>query len=236
MLKFKVKEKFVTLEHGSKQCRSKVKCAWCSRRHVLIMCCDVDKKDTSEGSTSVKNDCSLSNQCSDPEVFMQTVKIKLCNGNTQKVVRAVIDTGSQKSYITKEMCKVIGYEPIAEQLMIHSLFGGRNSGTISHKKYNVHLKSIDDKRSFKFVALDQDVICNYVPLVRSGIWSEELRNLNVKITDMDSEDSSVVVLIGADVAGRLLTGRQHVLECGLVAVETVLGWTLMGEVPTSDVE
>ncbi|XP_076645562.1 uncharacterized protein LOC143355011 [Halictus rubicundus] len=36
---------------------------------------------------------------------------------------------------------------------------------------------------------------------------------------------------GADVAGRLLTGRRHILKCGLVAVETLLGWTLIGKVP-----
>lgn len=43
-------------------------------------------------------------------------------------------------------------------------------------------------------------------------------------------------MIGADFAGRLLTGQRKLLDCGLVAVETVLGWTLMDEVPQNDIE
>ncbi|KMQ81476.1 zinc knuckle, partial [Lasius niger] len=34
--------------------------------------------------------------------------------------------------------------------------------------------------------------------------------------------------------GKLLTGRKEVLSSGLVAIETYLGWTLMGKVPHSD--
>lgn len=48
---------------------------------------------------------------------------------------------------------------------------------------------------------------------------------------MERDVLSVSILIGADIAGKLLTGRRHILKCGLVAVETLLGWTLMGAVP-----
>lgn len=44
----------------------------------------------------------------------------------------------------------------------------------------------------------------------------------------------IEILIGADVAGKLLTGNVHQLKCGLTAVETQLGWTLMGKVPGSE--
>ncbi|XP_051157994.1 uncharacterized protein LOC127279597 [Leptopilina boulardi] len=200
------------------------------------MCPNLETKNVTDDSTSVKNDCILANQSNDPEVFMQTLKVKLCNENKGISVRVVIDTGSQKSYITKEMCKLIGYEPISEQLMIHSLFGGKNSGTVTHKKYNVRLESLNDRNSFNFVALDQNVICNHVPSVKNGIWIQELKKLNIKISDFETNDNSVALLIGADFAGRLLTGQRKLLDCGLVAVETVLGWTLMGEVPQNDIE
>ncbi|GFT42629.1 uncharacterized protein TNCV_2165311 [Trichonephila clavipes] len=39
------------------------------------------------------------------------------------------------------------------------------------------------------------------------------------------------ILIGADVIGKVLTGRRKVLLSDLVTVETYLGWTLMGKVP-----
>lgn len=195
------------------------------------MCPEVGKRDNvPEDSPPVTTSC-IANQSSVSEVFLQTIKVKIVHGNNKVVVRAVIDTGSQKSYITKAMCDIIGYEPSGEQLMVHSLFGEKSSGTVFHKKYRVCLNSLDDSHSFIFDALDQKIICNDVPSVSSGVWLKELKNLNINITDVNSKDQSVAVLIGADVAGRLLTGRLHNLQSGLVAVETLLGWTLMGEIP-----
>ncbi|GBM18019.1 hypothetical protein AVEN_238408-1 [Araneus ventricosus] len=48
---------------------------------------------------------------------------------------------------------------------------------------------------------------------------------------LDIEDNlgPIDVLIGADVAGRLFTGKRRVLSSGLVALESYLGWTIMGE-------
>lgn len=44
------------------------------------------------------------------------------------------------------------------------------------------------------------------------------------------DSSPIELLIGADVAGKLFTGQKKILKCGLVAIETVLGWALMGKV------
>ena len=54
---------------------------------------------------------------------------------------------------------------------------------------------------------------------------------DVILTDVGDTDESVQVLVGADVIGKLLTGRREVLSSGLVALETLLGYTLMGKVP-----
>jgi hypothetical protein len=43
------------------------------------------------------------------------------------------------------------------------------------------------------------------------------------------EDNPIDVLIGADVYGKLLTGRREILQCGLVAIETYLGWIVTGK-------
>ena len=45
---------------------------------------------------------------------------------------------------------------------------------------------------------------------------------------MNAREETISILIGADIAGKLLIVKRHVLICGLVAVETYLGWTVMG--------
>ncbi|GIX92957.1 uncharacterized protein CEXT_147011 [Caerostris extrusa] len=62
-------------------------------------------------------------------------------------------------------------------------------------------------------------------------WIQELRTKKIFLTDIQENAGPIEVLLGADVAGKLITGRREELETGLVALETKLGWTLMGKVP-----
>ncbi|XP_072389479.1 uncharacterized protein [Diabrotica undecimpunctata] len=98
----------------------------------------------------------------------------------------------------------------------------------NHDCYDVELNH--DTYSCTFEALDQAVICNSVSSIFDGPWTEELRKLNIEISD--SYDSTPIeLLIGSDIAGKLYTGRRHIFNCNLVAIETLLGWTLMGKIP-----
>ncbi|KAI4473203.1 hypothetical protein M0802_016259 [Mischocyttarus mexicanus] len=119
-------------------------------RHVTLMCPVSDDEEIKlKGTANDKkdiatNECSLVSCCNDAEVLMPTLRVKLRNGNEEMNVRLIMDNGSQKSYITKGAVYEMGYEPIDEQTMSHSLFGGRRIETVRHKKYRVHLSSIDD--------------------------------------------------------------------------------------------
>lgn len=49
----------------------------------------------------------------------------------------------------------------------------------------------------------------------------------------DDCSGEIDVLIGADIAGKLLTDQRATSDCGIVAVGTNLGWTLMGKSSTT---
>ncbi|XP_054279087.1 uncharacterized protein LOC128997473 [Macrosteles quadrilineatus] len=87
-----------------------------------------------------------------------------------------------------------------------------------------------DKYRCHFEVLDQKKICGNISPVVRGPWIEELALQNITFSDIDSY-GPIDVLIGADVAGNLWTGGHKALDCKLVAVETKLGWTLMGKIP-----
>ncbi|GLV40247.1 hypothetical protein CBL_07157 [Carabus blaptoides fortunei] len=59
---------------------------------------------------------------------------------------------------------------------------------------------------------------------------ESLIKMGIKLADT-SDSKSVELLIGADVAGKLFTGNRQILKSGLVAFETLLGWTVVGKAP-----
>lgn len=57
------------------------------------------------------------------------------------------------------------------------------------------------------------------------------------ITIFDLEDNGlnaareIKLLIGSNVEGKFLTDRRKILSNGLVALETFLGWCIMGKIP-----
>ncbi|XP_051160117.1 uncharacterized protein LOC127280858 [Leptopilina boulardi] len=169
---------FVCMKRGhmAKFCQSKIRCSWCGRRHALLMCTgfstknDVPSDKSGEKKKVLEN--SLATFSHSPEVCMQTLKVKVFSNSREKIVRAIIDTASQRSYIRVDIAYELGYDSCGDVEIAHSLFGGVKSRI---KKHNV--------------------------------------------------------LIGADIAGKLLTGNKLDLENGLVAFETLLGWTVMGKVP-----
>ncbi|GLV44559.1 hypothetical protein CBL_12094 [Carabus blaptoides fortunei] len=69
-----------------------------------------------------------------------------------------------------------------------------------------------------------------IPAIYNGPWTGELIKMGIKLADT-SDSKSVELLIGADVAGKLFTGNRQILKSGLVAFETLLGWTMVGKTP-----
>lgn len=62
-----------------------------------------------------------------------------------------------------------------------------------------------------------------------SVWTLELKELNVSLTDTKGHQP-IAVLIGADIAGKILASKKQALLCGLVAIETLLEWVLMGKI------
>jgi len=116
---------FTCLEkgHRSFDCpnREKVKCGWCGKRHPKIMCKtprgqESDKKtedDAKQASHSTafgvnpqhgSNAATFQNAVENPDVPLQIIPIIVtgASGKT-KVVRALLDSGSQKFYIVESL-------------------------------------------------------------------------------------------------------------------------------------
>ncbi|XP_035205210.1 uncharacterized protein LOC118180199 [Stegodyphus dumicola] len=70
-----------------------------------------------------------------------------------------------------------------------------------------------------------------VPPTVNKLCLKELAAYNINI--VDDCQNPIEILIGADVAGKLMTGGRRELSCGLVAIETKFGWSVMGRMPNT---
>ncbi|XP_050315273.1 uncharacterized protein LOC126749610, partial [Anthonomus grandis grandis] len=223
--------------HQSRRCHALLKCVICGKSHVVLMCPESGTHRSAkpgENSTPRENNnpaemqLSCTSDSKRQHVFLQTLRVKIKGENCMKEVRALIDTGSQRSYILKSTVQTLQLVAKSRENIMHCLFGGVLSEQ-SHSVYEIHL-SQDNGFKCRFDVLDQPKICSEIPSVFSGVWMDELQNLNIEVSDV-GQSATIELLIGSDVAGKLYTGRTQRLSCGLTAMETLLGWTIMGKVP-----
>lgn len=147
------------LQNGCKSCHYKGKCEWCGGRHVLIMCRKLSNNKPNveqnnrdkEGNKSLVQD-SLANISLSCEVFLQTLRVRLVNDGKKQVVRAILDTGSHRSYILEDFANKLGYKVVGEPPVTHSLFSDKKTEPQPHRGYRVYLNSVNNKYACNFVA------------------------------------------------------------------------------------
>ncbi|KYQ52444.1 hypothetical protein ALC60_08432 [Trachymyrmex zeteki] len=175
-----------------------IKCIFCNESHDSSQC-EKAKKMSMEERTSIvkdKNACfyclkvegqSLTNLSLSPRVFFQTLRVKLVNGCKERVVRAVLDSGSHRSYILGHVVKQLDFKQLGTQTMMHLLFGGTKTAPQEHKCYRVNLRSLDDTYACNFVAFHQDAICQNILQPVKGTWQKELRQKAINLSDIGTD-------------------------------------------------
>ncbi|GFQ98296.1 integrase catalytic domain-containing protein [Trichonephila clavata] len=87
--------------------------------------------------------------------------------------------------------------------------------------------------------MDQKKICATVPKIKNAYCLKELREKKIFLSDVSFKSekclyeesvNDIHLSLGANVAGKILTGKIEHLSCGLVAMQYILGWTVMGKV------
>ncbi|GFS95390.1 DUF1758 domain-containing protein [Nephila pilipes] len=95
--------------------------------------CPEPRKNNEPKSFVPKSENSLSNCSRSETVFLQTLGILIrCQGQ-EKIIRAVIDSGSQSSYVSEKIMTQLKAFPLRTETVVHALFGGANDQLYDQK-------------------------------------------------------------------------------------------------------
>ena len=168
--------------------------------------------------------------------LLQTAQVVLYNperpSSTLKV-RAVLDTGSQRSYATDTVKKALNLDSKEMQQLSIATFGTTAQDPQGYGVIRVGLK-LKDGKTQELPLITVTSICE--PLTAQPIsmcWEkfEHLKQLDLADYSNGQDPLQIDVLIGADYYWELVTGRTSRCENGPVAVHTRLGWVLSGPIP-----
>ena len=175
--------------------------------------------------------------CSNKVVLLQTALAEVSNPHDPcRVLRAriVMDSGSQKSYLTQRVKQILSLPVASTQQLSIAAFGSTKGKPLSCE--SVHLavrnKSGVDQELDAFVVPH---ICDPLTSQPNNSCSEMYAHLtDLHLADLSSDETlEVDMLIGSDFYWDFVTGRTIRGRSGPVAVETTLGWVLSGPAGSS---
>ena len=148
-------------------------------------------------------------------------------------VSILFDSGSDRTYVTKDIAKKLKLREVGQVEHRYSVFGGNATTASMHPIREIDLIA-SSGQIHKINAIEVPVICN--PIARPEIPQDILNLLQgVQFAECQEGCFKVDVLIGLDNFWTLM--RSNILcfpEHNLVAQETVFGFVLSGEVPGSN--
>lgn len=247
--------------HFARECRFRTKCSICQRNHFAIMCPNQDKaiqmKNQSTAASSSQsankqgeraaettNSCSsssekegettslFSNQVKSPAVPLQTLLVKVHGKNgSSKIIRAMVDGGSQKSYILSSLASELEFKTSGEETASHQVFGGDTGPEKKHKIVKVFVTNTEGRDNCNFDCLVIESIAYRIAAPAPGPWMEEFKRKGIMFNDSTKVSRNIEMVIGNDIAPRVYTGRMHHLSYGPSALETRWGWVMGGKLP-----
>lgn len=222
--------------HAYFSCRDRNRCSRCQMRHSELICDEMKPKSGTEGDPKFKQSPTVSSciaaVVSRKEVNLRTVCGFVCLGKIKKLVRILLDPGSQRSYIKSDLIE--SYPHVAVEIISQGVFGGQYHPARPRKIYEIMLSSRDGGFKAPIRVLAEATICPDVEKINDHSILKMLKNRGIELSDCnnDSVSPEIGLLIGQDFEGFFLTGKTEIFSCGIVAVETKLGWAAGGPVST----
>ncbi|CAI6374213.1 unnamed protein product [Macrosiphum euphorbiae] len=224
-------------EHRITQCSNTRVCSECGGRHHSLLHLRTTE---SEEQPVTANTTMLSAANERPDrcrVLLSTVAILVqdVNGDYQEF-RALLDGASERSYMTEVCGRKLGLARQKCNLVVR----GMSDVQVASIKSHVNLNLRHERSSTPEININAYVVPRITGLLPSKrVWKAEWKHLKgLELADPRyDEPMSVDILLGADVVPYATrSGRREGTGTEPVGLETVFGWTLMGNTGTATIE
>ncbi|XP_060804991.1 uncharacterized protein LOC106132978 [Amyelois transitella] len=234
--------------HSVKNCRQPTSCRRCGRRHHTLLHFDRSQlPESSPATTSAENPVPAEPSASgiqtetrvtshfvqgrDSEVLLATARVKAvtCNG-LSKVLRALIDQGSEASFVTEATVQSLGLKKKPVNGLISGVGEGetRTKGMVSLELESLH----NPEFSIKVDAFVLSSLTSFLPTNKTYIkdWPE-FESLSLADPYYGSPEK-IDLLLGVEVHSEIIVNGllKHPHKRGPIAQNTQFGWVLTGRV------
>lgn len=230
-------------DHLSRECKSSIKCFTCGGRHHVSICERGTKpeptdKVNSEDQTRPNHPQVTMFISSKTPILLQTAQASISKtGATEKGVKAriILDSGSQRSYITNRLKNELSLPVEYQESMLIKTFGSQDEKLQTCDVVCFSVK-LPDGTDMEMSAYSVPLICEPLTGQTVALARNMYKHLNgIHLADYSTgaEPAEVDILIGSDQYWQVVTGELRTGGSGPTALHTRLGWVLSGPIERS---
>lgn len=208
--------------HKTAQCSSDHRCQTCNKKHHTLLHLQMRSDYSATGQTTTMN--ATMNSVRAGQILLATAIINVqANGGVMHQIRALIDSGSQSSFITERAVQKLKLKKASTRVQVYGL--GRIDAGISPGVTRITFGSMHDPLfALEVEALVMPKLTNLLPSenVDVSAWKHLT---GIRLADPNFfEPGHIDILIGANVYASIILGGVKTGECGMpIAQETVSG-------------
>nr|XP_047141395.1 uncharacterized protein LOC124816304 [Hydra vulgaris] len=210
----------------------------CNGKHHISIC---DKKNNAGAYVNSNSDKTIPDTsvnvvgCQD-NILLQTAKAEISDTSnsikkTKIIARVLFDNCSQKSFVTSDVRKKLNLKTIRNEILNVKVFGESCEKPRKFDLVSIKIKNIQTNHYSTIEAYVTPIICS--PIINQRIDLAKLQHTelaNIPIADDLKDGKEIDILIGANYYWSFVTGQLIRANQSLTAVNTILGWTLNGNV------
>ena len=218
--------------HRANECQSHRKCRKCGRKHHQSLCEQHPPAQPAENNNSKETLPPTTTSTvakTKNDILLQTARSRAYTSDNKLVpVRILLDSGSQRSYITNSLKTRLKLVPLRQERLALNTFG--NTGC-KREDCDLIAVTLQGRRGedIEIQVLSFPVICS--PLQTAVVVDQypHLRNLDLADEDTDEGRSdSIDILIGTDYYWQVVIGDIIRGDSGPVALNSHFGWLVSG--------
>ncbi|XP_073942463.1 uncharacterized protein [Choristoneura fumiferana] len=201
----------------------RIRCYHCKRPHNSALCnrkFAVAKSESDNHFNFHYN--KVDNLLTNVKSYLQTATAKLIHNNKEVPCRLLLDSGSQRSYLTTKMAKELDLTTDTEDLLVIFTFGSTTAKEMPSPAAEIKLLT---KRG-----IERDIRVNLVPHITDKIPVPEWNASDINV-DICADDNSlgdcIDLLIGNDCYFSFIRSK-HQVQDNLFLVDTDFGWLISG--------
>nr|CAH7762833.1 unnamed protein product [Callosobruchus chinensis] len=221
--------------HYSRFCRQKT-CSKCRGKHHVLLHGFSEKESSSSSSSAVRESVGLA-ACSDIScVFLSTVQVRVLDkdGNPH-TARALLDNGSQSSFITRDLCERLR---LPREKVCYAVKGLNQRNSCIDHKCKIKLQALHGSYETDLHCFILDTITGSLPQFRVDPSALNIPKRFELADPSYFEPGAVSILIGADLYYEVLrVGMISLGHKGPVIHKTCFGWVVCGPMsrPASEI-